>query len=420
MAGRNKRASVSALSTPSHATPRVEASRAIPMELRDNGLWTKVRFTPRAAEMVRAGEYRYTSPVWLLNRPDPVTGEKVPARFHSVALTNTPFQDGLEPVTVDEKGEAWIHVAKEGHWKGHPSGEFKIERSHMEAAMAEAAKRKSAIVLDYEHKSIKADGPNPAAGWIELSESVEMDDKELLGNLSAILGFEGEVNADVLLEKIKELVNAASPKEEPKKESEPKAEADKPKDEPKEAAMSIDASDPVEVELHAALDKLGEMLGLDAAGVAKFVADNLEALAAVGAPKEEAPEEEAPMPEAAAMSDHPAFTIALSQIAELRSKVDSLAKVEVDRAVDAAIETGIVHESQRVALSDLYVNDRKAFVALTSAAVPVPTGRQATVAMSDSDASFTEKERNAISLMTRGGAMSKKEAERIIINARRK
>lgn len=423
VAGRNKRASVSALKTPSLATPRVETGRALPMELREDGLWTKVKFTPRAADMVRAGEYRYTSPVWLLNKPDPVSGEKVPARFHSVALTNTPFQDGLTPVSVDENNEAWIHVAKEGHWKGHPSGEFKIEKAHMLSALDQASKRKSALVLDYEHKSVKADGPNPAAGWIELSESIEMEDKELLGHLSAILGFEEEVKADVLLEKIKALVESASPKEEAPKEDKPKAKKEAPKeDAPAEAAMSVDANDPVEVELHAALDKLGEMLGLDAAGVAKFMSDNLEAISAIGKPADapaEAPPADAPP---AAMSDNPAFAIALSQIAELRSRVESLSSVETERAVSAAISTGVVHESQRVALSDLYNTDRKAFIALTTAATPVPTGRQAEVALSESAGSnhFTEVEKLAIEQLTKTRSFDRAAAERIVIKARKK
>ena len=71
------------------------------MELRGDGhLWAFVEFTDRAAERVRAGEYRYCSPVFLFDAPDRKTGEPVPCDIHSIALTNTPFLDGQQPIAL--------------------------------------------------------------------------------------------------------------------------------------------------------------------------------------------------------------------------------------------------------------------------------------------------------------------------------
>jgi len=55
------------------------------LEGRDNGLWGKVRWTPRAAEMICNREYRFLSPVF---QHLPTTGEIT--RLKSVGLVSTP------------------------------------------------------------------------------------------------------------------------------------------------------------------------------------------------------------------------------------------------------------------------------------------------------------------------------------------
>lgn len=54
-----------------------------------------VRWTPRAAEMLKAGEYRYISPVFAYNKK---TGEVEDVRM--AALTNTPGLDGMASVAL--------------------------------------------------------------------------------------------------------------------------------------------------------------------------------------------------------------------------------------------------------------------------------------------------------------------------------
>lgn len=65
-------------------------------------LWAYTRLTKKAVQEVLDEEYRYISPTWMFDVPDRVEGEEklLPAVLHSVALTNTPFLDGMEPITL--------------------------------------------------------------------------------------------------------------------------------------------------------------------------------------------------------------------------------------------------------------------------------------------------------------------------------
>ncbi|MGE5607422.1 MAG: phage protease, partial [Bacteroidota bacterium] len=57
------------------------------------GLWAKVEWTPRGEEYIKNKEYRYLSPVILVNKKD---GRAI--LVHSAALTNTPAIDGMVPI----------------------------------------------------------------------------------------------------------------------------------------------------------------------------------------------------------------------------------------------------------------------------------------------------------------------------------
>lgn len=73
------------------------------LEIRGEDLWAFVEWTERAASYIRAREYKYASCVIFFDRPDKESGEPVPARLHSVALTNVPFMDGLTAIALTEK-----------------------------------------------------------------------------------------------------------------------------------------------------------------------------------------------------------------------------------------------------------------------------------------------------------------------------
>lgn len=85
-------------------------------------LWSRTRLTKQAIAEVRDDEYRHISPTWMFDYPDrelgaPLEeheddwsgetyetghegGKRILAGLHSVALTNTPFLDGMQPITM--------------------------------------------------------------------------------------------------------------------------------------------------------------------------------------------------------------------------------------------------------------------------------------------------------------------------------
>ena len=67
------------------------------LEGREDGLWAKVEWTERGREYVESREYRYISPVLLV---DAETLEGV--QLQSAALTNNPAIDGMQPVAAKE------------------------------------------------------------------------------------------------------------------------------------------------------------------------------------------------------------------------------------------------------------------------------------------------------------------------------
>ena len=71
----------------------IAAGWAEALEVRNGGteLWCLAAFTPHAAERIRNGEYRYTSPSFTTQSIDTHTGAEVGAMLHAIAITNRPF-----------------------------------------------------------------------------------------------------------------------------------------------------------------------------------------------------------------------------------------------------------------------------------------------------------------------------------------
>lgn len=62
-------------------------------QTRDDGLYARVEWTPRAQEYIRNKEYRYISPVVLVRKSD-----KRAVLIHSAGLTNAPAIHGMQPL----------------------------------------------------------------------------------------------------------------------------------------------------------------------------------------------------------------------------------------------------------------------------------------------------------------------------------
>jgi phage I-like protein len=67
-------------------------------------LWGTVQWTPRAAGMIAAGEYKYVSPVIDPTVRDNKTGEAQGWTLSSAALTNTPVLQGMPALVLSERG----------------------------------------------------------------------------------------------------------------------------------------------------------------------------------------------------------------------------------------------------------------------------------------------------------------------------
>jgi phage I-like protein len=63
-----------------------------------DGLWAMVDWTERAKEYLSAREYRFCSPVFVLNGVDRVSGQPCGAMLLNAALTNDPFFSELKPI----------------------------------------------------------------------------------------------------------------------------------------------------------------------------------------------------------------------------------------------------------------------------------------------------------------------------------
>jgi Mu-like prophage I protein len=72
------------------------------LEMRDNGatLWGLVDWTPKAAEMIKAGEYNFCSPVVAFRSVDRKSGKEHGAELLQCALTDDPFLDGQQPIQL--------------------------------------------------------------------------------------------------------------------------------------------------------------------------------------------------------------------------------------------------------------------------------------------------------------------------------
>jgi len=76
----------------------------VALEERGGDVWGCFEWvSARAVEQVRARQYLFVSPAVNFNARDKVTGKPCGARLTSVALTNHPFLDGMEPLTASDR-----------------------------------------------------------------------------------------------------------------------------------------------------------------------------------------------------------------------------------------------------------------------------------------------------------------------------
>lgn len=63
-------------------------------------LYSRTEWTPKASGHIRDGEFKYISPVIIFSTIDPYSGEDIGPSIWTVALTNIPFLDAMDPVEI--------------------------------------------------------------------------------------------------------------------------------------------------------------------------------------------------------------------------------------------------------------------------------------------------------------------------------
>ncbi len=292
------------------------------LEVRDGGLWAFVEIGAKAAGQIRAGEYKFCSGVFDFGAKDRKTNRELGCVMHSVALTNTPFLDGQEPIALRWSGSKGrrpmaVNIVK----LIERLGALEDEEMDAEALI----KIVEAQGLDAEALAPPKDAPAPAAPMSDEPEEAVAagDDPE-----APVAAQDGEADAAMLF--VQELASA---------------------------------------------------LGTDPAGALAFMMDNIDAIVALAGSAEEEPEA-APMGvPAVAASARSLERIVASQGAELtrlRANAEDRRRDDAEAAVDAMVEDGRILEDARKDWTALALSNRSQFERMGERLPKsVPTGRVA-------------------------------------------
>lgn len=285
------------------------------LEVRGSDLYGLVEWTPRAAKMIRDGEYRYCSVVVGFGAIDERDGKDIGAKLFELGLTNTPFVDGQEPIRLSRRA---------------------------------------------------------------LSAGGKMDPQKIIDGLSKLLGVDAAAEKDkvlAMLGAVFDYLGAMNGEAEPKEE--PAEMAAMPEDDKEQVAkMARKLARAIKLELPgdvsqtgdnseqvaagtALLDKLTTATGLDAAALMAGVEANLDAIAAMlsgdaasGNPSDAGAAEDAQTMQLSAVSARLAASD--KRIVELSAKLSAYERREVEakakeaeRAIDNAIKCGHILEDAK-------------------------------------------------------------------------
>lgn len=82
------------------------------LELRDGGdtLWAEVEWTPKAAEAIKNREYQFVSPSFVKDHTHK-DGKKIGTTLLAAAITNHPFLEGMQALTLSTPAIAGVHLS---------------------------------------------------------------------------------------------------------------------------------------------------------------------------------------------------------------------------------------------------------------------------------------------------------------------
>jgi phage I-like protein len=122
------------------------------LEVRGDELWGLFEWTSQqAVDQVRSGQYMFVSPAVVFNATDRTTGQNIGARLTSVALTNHPFLDGMEPLAASETAAVAEKNSAERAGATVVTASLSPDAVHIPAAIGPKAKKETAMA-DLEQK----------------------------------------------------------------------------------------------------------------------------------------------------------------------------------------------------------------------------------------------------------------------------
>src|SRR6185295_12133190 len=106
-----------------HGTDKAKGDKASgwyrDMELRDDGVWAQIEFTPTALSEIKDGEWKYFSPMFYDDYLDEETGETFENVVVGGGLTNKPWMKDMVPINFSEavlEEETTKFRYKDGKW----------------------------------------------------------------------------------------------------------------------------------------------------------------------------------------------------------------------------------------------------------------------------------------------------------------
>ena len=163
------------------------------------GLFARVEWTDKALAHFEAKEYKYVSPTIMFSALDRKTGMPIGAALHSVALTNVPYLDGMEPI-VNENTD----VNSKNDKSNHRSNNMELSSKLITAFGLEAEATDEQIL---EHATSLKEAPEEVK---TLKESVTAKDAEIVALTAEVVefkknGVDGDVKFKALSDKFDKL-----------------------------------------------------------------------------------------------------------------------------------------------------------------------------------------------------------------------
>jgi hypothetical protein len=321
------------------------------LELRGDDLWALVEWTKTAAEEIRSGAYRFSSGVFVFDKPDRKSGAPVACCIHSVALTNTPFVDGQRPIALSQRRVALSS-----------GGKMKIDRGALEEAL------KNLDGKEFTEEQLQALIKSVA----EMAKAQDPD---------------AGADIEVEVEEPDEMADAAPLKSDDKAKDKPKAEgddkskalADAPIPPSVEEVPAADAAPADPAAIVAELESIAAAMGKDVAGVLAY----LREMATAGVGEAAAANPAALKAEVAALSATVRSYGAQLSTYRKRDEAEAKAKREAEQRalsaeVDEMVTRGVIVKADAEKWRELALSHPKNFRELSSTLKPVvPTGREA-------------------------------------------